>query len=104
MFFQVRGQGNASGKHMPYGKEHFSIVVGDVLTTKDVRLTATKLRHMFITMWLDYMSNLSTMGTNMVVDELGKSTSSMMLNSLKVWGSHYDDANFDRSFLYTLAH
>ena len=100
----MQGQGKTSGKHMPYGKEHFSIVVGDLLTTKGERLTATKLRHMFITMWLDYMQDLTSIANKMVVDELGKATSSMMLNSLKVWSAYYDDANFDRCFLSTLTH
>lgn len=104
MFYQVRGQGKSTGKHMLYGKEHFSIVVGDLLTTKDVRLTGTKLRHMFITMWFDYMHDSTTLANKMVVEELGKSTSSMMLNSLEVWRSSYDDATFDRTFLSTCAH
>jgi hypothetical protein len=104
MLHQVRGQGKASGKHMPYSQEHFGILVGDLLTTKDVRLTTTKLRHMFITGWLDYNTNLSTQVHKLVGEGLCKDASSMMLNSMQVWSAYYDDATFDRSFLSTMSH
>ena len=68
------------------------------------RFTATKLRHMVVTGWRDFLEHPSTLRHKQVVERLEESASSMMLNSMQVWSAYYDDATFDRSFLSTMSH
>lgn len=88
---------------MPYKKENFSIFCSKLLTTKDTKLNTNNLRHMFVTGWLDYENYPSSSLHKLLVEHVNKETSKMMLNSVQVWNTTYDDSHVDRSLLTTIA-
>lgn len=104
MFFQVQGSGEDKGKNKPYVPDHFSIIIGNLLTMNGKRSTATKLRHMFVTGWRDFLEHPSTLRHKQVVERLEESASSMMLNSVPVWNTHYDDCPMARGVFEALSH
>jgi hypothetical protein len=104
MFFQVQGSGEDKGKNKPYSSSHFSIVIGNLLTINGIRFTATKLRHMFVTGWRDFLEHPSTFKHKQVVEKLEQCAASMMLNSVPVWNTTYDDCPMDRGFFTAMAH
>lgn len=100
----MQGSGEDKGKNKPYSSSYFSILIGNLLTIKGKRFTATKLRHMFVTGWRDFLEHPSTFRHNDVVGKLEESASSMMLNSVPVWNTHYDDCPMDRSIFAAMSH
>jgi len=68
------------------------------------RFTATKLRHMVVTGWRDFLEHPSTLRHKQVVERLEESASSMMLNSVPVWNTHDDDCPMDRGVFEAMSH
>lgn len=102
MFYMPQGQGKEKGKHMPYKKEYFSIYCSKLLTFNGIKFNTNNLRHLYVTGWLDFTNHPSFQ--QQVLEHVTKDASHMMLNSVKVWGTSYDDGQVDRSLLTTLHH
>lgn len=104
MFFQVQGSGEDKGKNKPYKPNHFSLLIGNLLTFEGKRFHATHLRHMFVTGWRDFLEHPSTFHHKQVVSKLEEAAASMMLNSVPVWDKAYDDCPLDRGFFTAMGH
>ena len=103
MFYMPQGQLKDKGKHLMYKKENFSLFCSKLLSTKDIRFNSNDLRHMVVTGWLDYENYPTSCFHNLVLEHVNKETSKMMLNSVQVWNTTYDDSQVDRSLLSTIA-
>lgn len=95
LFFMENGQ--------PYQPSYFSTVVGDYLTFDGVRCTANHWRHVFTTLWRDFLSCPTTRLLDFTVQQLEEGAAQLMLNSTQAWNAAYDDTDKLRAILHTHA-
>lgn len=87
----------------PYQLAYFSTVVGDYLTFDGVRTTANHWRHVFTTLWRDFLSSPTTKLLDFTVQQLEEGAAQLMLNSTQAWNAAYDDTDKLRAILHTQA-
>lgn len=90
---------NGSLYHAPY----FSYVCSKAISIGGVHLTANDVRHMFVTLWKDFVSAPSTQLLDLTIHQACASAADLMLNSTKSWSISYDDTNRNRAINITLA-
>jgi len=86
-----------------YELAYFSSIVKGAISLPNMSLNANDLRHMFVTLWMDFINTPSTNMLNLSISHLNASATSMMLNSTNAWDASYDDSHMDRAMLTTLA-
>lgn len=86
-----------------YGLSYFSSIVKDAISLPHSTLKANDLRHMFVTLWRDFIATPSTNLLNLSTTHLHACASDMMLNSTKAWDASYDDSHRERAMLTTLS-
>lgn len=87
----------------PYQLPYFSTVVGDYLTFAGVRCTANHWRHVFTTLWRDFLACPTTKLLDYSVQQLEEGAAQLMLNSTEAWNAAYDDTDKVRAILHTMA-
>lgn len=87
----------------PYQPSYFSTVVGDYLTFQGVRCTANHWRHVFTTLWRDFLACPTTKLLDFTVQQLEEGAAQLMLNSTQAWNAAYDDTDKIRAILHTQA-
>ena len=87
---------------MPYSKEYFSTICGNLLVFEGQRFTSNQLRGMFVTGWRDFMQHPSTFVVREQIEQVTLAASGMLLNSPEAWGA-YDNSTIDRTMNVALA-
>lgn len=82
---------------------YFSTVSSNAISFDGVHLNANDLRHMFATLWRDFINSPTTKLHDLSIAQLNASAADMMLNSTQAWSSSYDDSIRDRAIPITLA-
>ena len=86
-----------------YEQAYFSLIAKGGISLPHMSLKANDLRHMFVTLWMDFINTPSTHLLNLSISQLNACASNMMLNSTNAWDASYDDSHMDRAMLTTLA-
>ena len=87
----------------PYLDSYFSTIASKAISFDGVSLNANDLRHMFATLWRDFINSPSTKLLNLTIAQLNASAADLMLNSTQAWSSSYDDTSRDRAIHTTLS-
>lgn len=80
----------------PYKEAYFSYVCSKAISLYGVHLTANDMRHMFVTLWKDFINSPTTNLLHLTVHQACASAADLMLNSTAAWGISYDDTNRSR--------
>lgn len=86
-----------------YKGPYFSFVVSQAISVGGIHLTANDVRHMFVTLWRDFLNSPSTKLLDQTIQQLSASAADLMLNSTTAWSISYDDSTRDRAIHTTLA-
>lgn len=87
----------------PYKGPYFSYVASKAISYDGVHLKANDLRHMFATLWRDFINAPSTKLINLTINDLNASAADLMLNSTQAWSASYDDTSRDRAIHTTFS-
>lgn len=82
---------------------YFSYVVSQAISVGGIHLTANDVRHMFVTLWRDFLNTPSTKLLDLTIHQLSASAADLMLNSTTAWSISYDDSTRNRAIHTTLA-
>lgn len=85
-----------------YKGPYFSHVVSQAISVDGLHLTATDVRHMFVTLWKDFINCPTTQLLDLTMHQLNASAADLMLNSTNAWAISYDDTNRNRAINTTL--
>lgn len=97
--------------HLLFGDSHGLLidptympsVVSKAISTDGVHLTANDVRHMFVTLWRDFLSSPSTQLLDLTIQQASACAADLMLNSTASWNISYDDTTRQRTILITLS-
>lgn len=87
----------------PFKDPYFSYIASKAISFGGLHLKANDLRHMFATLWRDFINSPSTHLLNHTIAQLNASAADLMLNSTQAWSSSYDDTSRDRAIHSTLS-
>ena len=87
----------------PYKGPYFSYIASKAISLDGVQLKANDLRHMFATLWRDFINSPSTQLLSLTITQLNASAADLMLNSTQAWSASYDDSSRDRAIHTTLS-
>ena len=82
---------------------YFSYICSKAISLVGVHLTANDIRHMFVTLWRDFVNSPSTTLLDLTINQACASAADLMLNSTTAWTMSYDDTNRSRAIHTTLA-
>lgn len=82
---------------------YFSTIASNAISFEGASLNANDLRHMFATLWRDFINSPTTKLHDLSIEQLNASAADMMLNSTKAWSTSYDDSIRDRAIPTTIA-
>ncbi len=88
---------------LPYKGSYFSNICSQALSFDGHHITANDVRHMFVTLWQDFISHPSTKLLDMTMQQMNASAADLMLNSTDAWAIAYDDSIRERAINTTLA-
>lgn len=86
-----------------YNPQYFSTTCAKALTINGVRFTATAMRHMFATVYRDFIHHPSSHLLEHTIEELQASAATLMQNTSTSWDVAYDDSIIDRGVSIALA-
>lgn len=86
-----------------YKAPYFSYVCSKAISIEGVHLTANDMRHMFVTLWRDFVNCPSTKLLDITIQQACASAADLMLNSTTAWSISYDDTNRSRAIQTTQA-
>ena len=86
-----------------YKAPYFSYVCSKAISPLGVHLTATDVRHMFVTLWRDFVTSPTTTLVDLSINQACASAADLMLNSTTAWDISYDDTNRSRAIHSTQA-
>lgn len=88
-----------------FEQPYFSKITKDAISLPTCTIIANDLRHMFSTLWNDFISSPPTSSNilSLTITQLNACASDMMLNSTKAWAASYDDSHRERATTTTLA-
>lgn len=95
MFFDTNGR--------LYKDAYFSYVCSKAISMKGMHLTANDVRHMFVTLWKDFVNSPTTKLLDITIHQACASAADLMLNSTTAWSMSYDDTNRSRHTSTTLS-
>lgn len=87
----------------PYQSSYFSYIASKAISFDGVQLKANDLRHMFATLWRDFINSPSTHLLSHTITQLNANAADLMLNSTQAWSASYDDTSRDRAIHTTLS-
>lgn len=79
-----------------YKEAYFSYVCSKAISFEGVHLTANDMRHMFVTLWKDFVNSPNTKLLNLTIHQACATAADLMLNSTAAWSISYDDTNRSR--------
>lgn len=94
LFFGLDGQ--------PYKGTYFSTIASKCISFGGHHLTANDVRHMFVTLWKDFLSSPSTQLLDLTIQQLSACAADLMLNSTNAWSIAYDESTRSRAINTTL--
>ena len=86
-----------------YAGPYFSTISANLLTFGEVRCTAVDFRHIFATLWKDFIASPTTQLHGLTTQQLEEAAAGLMLNSPAAWAISYDDSTVSRGIHTTLA-
>lgn len=86
-----------------YQERYFSTICSKAISFGEHDINANTARHMFVTMWQDFISHPSTKLLDLTIDQMNASAADLMLNSTKAWAIAYDDSIKDRAITTTIS-
>lgn len=95
MFFDTHG--------LLYKAPYFSYIVSNVISFGGHHITANDVRHMFVTLWKDFLNSPSTKLLDLTIHDLSACAADLMLNSTAAWSISYDDTLRSRA-IHTSLH
>ncbi|MFN7835817.1 MAG: hypothetical protein ACK5NY_08560 [Burkholderiaceae bacterium] len=78
-------------------ENYFGYVVSKAISVDGVHLTANDVRHMFVTLWRDFLSSPSTKLLDLTIHQASACAADLMLNSTSAWDISYDDTTRNRA-------
>lgn len=83
--------------------KYMSSVVSKAISLEGVHLTANDVRHMFVTLWRDFLNSPSTKLLDLSIHQASACAADLMLNSTASWDISYDDTTRRRAIHLTLS-
>lgn len=88
----------------PYKGPYFSYVTSKAMPLGEgIHIKANDVRHLFATLWRDFINSPSTQLINLTITQLNASAADLMLNSTQAWSASYDDSLRDRAIITTFS-
>jgi hypothetical protein len=87
----------------PYKGPYFSMVCSKAISVGGIHLTANDVRHMFVTLWRDFLNHPSTKLIDLTIQQMSASAADLMLNTTAAWNLAYDDTTRNRAIHTTLS-
>lgn len=88
---------------LPYKLDYFSHISSQAISFDGHHLTANMVRHMFVTMWQDFIQHPSTKLLDLTMHQMSASAADLMLNSTSAWDIAYDDSIRSRATNTTIS-
>lgn len=86
-----------------YKAPYFSYVCSKAISIQGLHLVANDIRHMFVTLWRDFVNSPTTTLLDLSINQACASAADLMLNSTTAWTISYDDTNRSRAIQSTLS-
>lgn len=80
-----------------YKGPYFSHVTSQAISFDEHHATANMVRHMFVTLWRDFLNHPSTQLVDLTMQQMSASAADLMLNSTTAWITSYDDSTRSRA-------
>lgn len=81
-----------------YHDPYFSKICSQAISLLDTKIVANDVRHMFVTLWQDFINSPSTKLIDLTRQEMNAYAANLMLNSIAAWDIAYDDSAKNRAF------
>lgn len=88
---------------LPYKLDYFSHISSLAISIEGHHLTANSVRHMFVTLWQDFINHPTTKLHDLTMHQVSASAADLMLNSTSAWDIAYDDSIRSRAINTTIS-
>lgn len=88
---------------LPYKLDYFSTISSQAISIEGHHITANHVRHMFVTLWQDFINHPSTKLLDLTMHQMAASAAELMINSPTSWDIAYDDNMSSRAINRTIA-
>lgn len=88
---------------LTYKGPYFSNIASKSISFDGHHITANDVRHMFVTLWQDFINHPSTKLLDLTMNSMNASAADLMLNSTQAWDIAYDDSTRSRAINTTIS-